>query len=123
MHIRASPVVLRTSRPFNVVAPSGRTLCQSLPPSNTSPESLFPLERATRHDANPTICTRRGANNLQPSDIQAHHEQRLGSERPENLGHVVVEIGGHDCSIGFVVQSVWARIAVATHPSRATAVR
>jgi len=30
-------LVLRTSRTFNVVAPSGRTVCQSLPPSNTSP--------------------------------------------------------------------------------------
>src|SRR6202790_3580258 len=65
MPIKASSLVLRTSRTFNVVAPSGRTVCQSLPPSNTSPESLFPSNeppgttpiRRYPPGVAPTICS------------------------------------------------------------------
>src|SRR5216684_955212 len=64
MPIRASSLVLRASRTFNVVAPSGRTVCQSLPPSNTSPESLSPSNeppgttpiRRYPSGVAPTIC-------------------------------------------------------------------
>src|SRR6266446_1506890 len=65
MPIRASSLVLRTSRTFNVVAPSLRTVCQSLPPSNTSPESLSPSNeppgttpiRRYAPGVAPTICS------------------------------------------------------------------
>src|ERR1700730_1588343 len=65
MPIRASSLVLRTSRTFNVVAPSGRTVCQSLPPSKTSPESLSPSNeppgttpiRRYPPGVAPTICS------------------------------------------------------------------
>src|ERR1700676_5083162 len=65
MPIRASSLVLRTSRTFNVVSPSGRTVCQSLPPSKTSPESLSPSNeppgttpiRRYPPGVAPTICS------------------------------------------------------------------
>src|SRR2546422_1054926 len=99
MLIRTSSLVLRTSRTFKVVAPSVRTVCQSLPPSSTSPESRSPFERPSRYHADATVSARRRADILQLPDIQAHHEQRPRSQTSENLGEVVVQSSGHDGSI------------------------
>src|SRR5882724_12257601 len=67
MPISASSVVFRTSRTFKVVAPSLRTVCQSLPPSSTSPASRSPSNeppgttpmRRKAPGVAPTICSLR----------------------------------------------------------------
>src|SRR3979409_1595099 len=72
MPIRAPSLVLRTTRTFNVVAPSVRTVCQSLPPSNTSPESRSPSNdppgttptRRYPPGVAPTICSLRTSNRI-----------------------------------------------------------
>src|SRR4029077_8210722 len=62
MQIRASSFVLRTNRTFNAVEPSLRTVCQSLPPSSTSPD-----RRSTANEPTGTTATRRWAPGVAPT--------------------------------------------------------
>jgi hypothetical protein len=71
--MRASSAVLRTSRMSNAVLVSWRTACQSLPPPARCPR-VDQLEHASPHQTDPTIDSRRLANDLQLADVETHHE-------------------------------------------------
>ena len=85
MPISASSFVLRTSRTFSAEAPSLRTVCQSLPPSSTSPESRSPSNRPAGTTPTRRECPRRRADTQQLANIQTHHEQWSGAQAFEPL--------------------------------------